>query len=346
MSDRPPGRAYSVSQVKTYRQCGLLWYLDRIWFEAKAGDTAKQARGRALHTEFQSWGESSSAPTDPRLRMLTDDQDVKDMVGPGTGCEYEAEVRRNLAPWGIGTDEDPVYFWGFVDAWRPGLVFDLKTTSSIAKWAKREHELVYDTQMLTYARLLDPEHTAPWTLVHGYVQTEGAPDIDLVTVRVSPAEIEAEWQRTLATIKEMEELRHKAKVPRDVPIDHDKGTGDPCRAFGGCHRRDLCRSGEVDTLVQLPTATPCTLYIDCRPIKGQDVVLFEDLCKPVADEFEAMAGVPWSSKKYREGSGPMARAFERMPLPPVVYLSSAHPLYAEARAALVPRCDTVVEGLR
>ena len=89
-----------------------------------------------------------------------------------------------------------------------------------------------------------------------------------------------------------------------------------------------------------------TLYIDCVPLAGVYWVLWEELCGPVEREFQAAAGKPWQSMQYREGTGPMYSAFQQMDLPEAIYLSSAHPLYSEARAALVPRCGVVVEGTR
>lgn len=345
----PEGRYYSPSQVKKHDRCGLEWYFDKVWFLRESKDSAAAARGRDLHGQFQTWGEEGQDPEDSRLRLLTDDPDIQELCAE---AQHEVELRVNLAPWGIGSAEDPVWFWGFTDVvkFEPATIGDLKTTKSIARNGKRPPELVRDLQLMPYAFAAfhqDPPEAVRVAFL--YVQTEGAMDIDLVEATVPWEHVEAEWKLFLDKVRNMEQTRALGH-PRLVVLEHERGNGEPCKAFGGCQHKALCRSGEVETMTDPKTPeegnTFDVLYIDCWPTKPEESPeLFSDWVTTIEAEYREKFGKPWEVEPYNDGTGRMKLAMAKAVVASGgMFLSKRSPLYREARAALIPRARYVVEG--
>lgn len=134
---------------------------------------------------------------------------------------------------------------GVIDLLHAGGIDDHKTTKA-RKWAKREHELRKDPQMLSYGVIWQEGQENPpdeCELRHNVYVKEGLGHAFARSVLVTHNELEARRQKTIETVDEMLRL---AQLPdeawEEVPGPHPHSK-DACNAYGGCPYRMMCPAG-------------------------------------------------------------------------------------------------------
>lgn len=141
---------------------------------------------------------------------------------------------------------------GFIDLEHIGEIQDHKTTVAM-KWAKTPESLRSNVQMLIYAKqhlefLKERGAALPAeiNLRHNYYCKDWKkPEVRKVEVRVTVAEIEAEWKRVLEDAREMVILKDTIEDGLSEIPDPDMTHENPCMAFGGCAYRRICSKTET-----------------------------------------------------------------------------------------------------
>lgn len=126
-------------------------------------------------------------------------------------------------------------------------VIDLKTTSSISKWAKTEEELGNTIQMLVYGfwsylKFMPKEIR----LSHVYGQSKGRPLSKKVSVALSRDEISERWWNRVEPLA----LQCKESATRTRAEDVEANPN-ACDAYGGCPHRGVCAVGKARNLEKL-----------------------------------------------------------------------------------------------
>lgn len=126
-------------------------------------------------------------------------------------------------------------------------ISDMKTTSSIAKWAKSGPQLAETVQMITYGEAVAQEFPATeWVrLSHVYGQTQGRAEAEKRTILVRRADIAKRWTKVGEVARQIKQVA-LAVVAEDVEANLRA-----CGAYRGCPHRAYCKAGNHDSLSQI-----------------------------------------------------------------------------------------------
>lgn len=124
-----------------------------------------------------------------------------------------------------------------------GEIIDYKTRSSF-RYSKTPEELLHDAQLMSNAR---------WLFLSSDYKTVRVKHLNLLTrgkvkcvptfVEVTREQVEEEWQRTLATVREMVEWAAIASEADKLPPNTES-----CDMYGGCRKRAACGFDKPVTL--------------------------------------------------------------------------------------------------
>jgi RecB family exonuclease len=166
------------------------------------------------------------------------------------------------------------------------IVVDYKTTSDF-RYMKTPAELADSVQMMTYARWaiedlphalagpfpepgedLRPISANEIYLTHLYARTK--PPFTKNSIRhsvacVTPDQIEAKWQKTLDTVRQMD---HDARASDAQDIAPTGVANDHCGAYGGCAYRDRCGLNAPNPIKNLFNIKP---NVSSSPTESQDM---------------------------------------------------------------------------
>lgn len=227
----PAPWVYSASQLKTYHDCPRKWFLAKVLDYPEPTSEAAE-RGKALHAQVEAYIKDGTWPESPLAELLLQNLEGIDLARED--LTVEGHVKFMVWPGQPGRP----WIQGFLDLTIPGfrpIVWDHKTTADL-KWAKSEHELHHDLQMVVYAhwafaRLPDVDEVE---VVHGYVTTRGVPERRVVRAVLTRAEVAERWAEIQDLIEEMERVRALGDV-RKVQVNLQS-----CGKFGGCPHSEVC----------------------------------------------------------------------------------------------------------
>ncbi len=237
----------TTADPNSFGGCTRKWWYDHVAGE-KAPATKAMLGGTELHTEVENYlrfGTSLQTPLALSGSMF--------IPQPGAGLHIEHPIYFQTAGGvGIYGHVDLYNFRGWYidnegdlqrDPPRAFEVKDWKTTSDL-QYAKSEHELGSNVQLVTYAeagfRLVpDAEHAR---MTHVYFRTRGAPASKLVTIRRTRQEIASRWQYSESVVRTMTD------VAREPTAETVPGLRKACDAYRGCPHRSKCSVYKFDAL--------------------------------------------------------------------------------------------------
>lgn len=227
----------SASQVETFRSCPRKWFNGSVLKE-RAPQSPSQARGEEVHAQIEPYlltGQIDAAsPHAPLVEVAR-----QFLPAPGKGLLVEHEFR-------MPTFEGGPEFLGYIDLADPRgsvlRIYDHKTTSDF-RYAKTPAELCESVQMMAYAQwgfsVLETfgiDKADVVEVAHVYLRTRGKPKAHFVSTVVSREHVEGQWQKILATVREMQGWAQKhPKTADDLPPNTDA-----CGMYGGCYYRPKC----------------------------------------------------------------------------------------------------------
>lgn len=233
----------SPSQVKTFDDCTLKWWRNKICPAEERPDTAAQARGKRVHKLLEHWLEFCKQrgewiyefPEIPAAWGLTKFE--VDMAANARGwvaqtvdlatAHAEGEVRlKTLYGTPILMIRDIVCDRG---------VTDYKTTKDY-KWVPSEEELRKDPQCVSYMRAwFEDTLCSQGRYQHIYMNTTSGACMSPLKFTATKTENDDRWgilsDKVLAQ-------KHYSQYLREDEVPHAKGAA--CNKFGGCEFRDTC----------------------------------------------------------------------------------------------------------
>lgn len=230
----------SASQISTFRDCQIKWHYEKVIGQTRpAGDAANL--GTDIHTEMENWYRHGIVPTLKEALALLE-------VAPTRSPDLEPEG--DIDFWLDPTVPARVKGYSDLRRFHPDRpkVWDWKSTSSIARYAKSEADLITDPQMVIYGlgTRLDCEHRfgtfpAVVDLALVYVQTKSSkaktPETKVVPIRQTLTILEDGFDKlrpALIGIKALDSI----DIPEaDIPGPTNK---DACYKYGGCPFRESC----------------------------------------------------------------------------------------------------------
>lgn len=223
------GPLISPSALGNYLACPRKWAfgaLDNQYLPS----TKSQALGTKLHSEMENWLTKGV----PSLGRLSDSGALSLLPlpnSPGLACEQPFAVE-------ISDGDRRGVLWGFRDVALPGMVMDLKTTSSL-DWAKTPEELQKDPQANIYAAASFLESGLDYAdLRWVYVTTVGAVRSKGVDVRLTKDHVTSKLGTWFDAISYMTELRIQ-KEKKALDLDPQRTA---CGDYGGCGYLSECGS--------------------------------------------------------------------------------------------------------
>lgn len=306
----PKKKLYSISpsQVASYRQCPRLWFYASV-LNDRGPSSRSQVLGEAVHKALEIYmqtGEVLPTVTLPAPYLAPDK--VTAWIEPG---HVPAEIFETLAfvqaaidylpPHGkdpywsqfppeaghgvmveqqgeMGTYEGGPNWNQYIDlvVAQPGEIGEINDfkTRSAFRYNKTPDELAHDVQMMSNARwlFLSSDYKVI-RLRHLNLLTRGRTKCVPVEVIVTREQVEAVWQETLATVREMEGWAAIASEANALPPNTES-----CDMYGGCRKRQPC--GFDQPLVNIrspfsmstPTAASSALLSSLLAGKGAPVV--------------------------------------------------------------------------
>lgn len=237
----PGAWTYSASQLRTFHDCARKWFFNKVLrYPDPAGPAAEL--GKSLHKQVEDYIREGTDPEDERAWLLLRNLGSIDLARED--LTVEGHIKFQVVPGHEGR-EGP-RFQGFIDLTVPPLaqerlrIVDHKTTSDL-KWAKSEHELHHDIQMVSYAhwafaRCPDMDEVE---VIHSYVQTKGVPETRVVKAVLTRAEVAERWAEHVKLIEKMEQVRLLEDV-RKVSVNLDA-----CGKYGGCPHSGACARAQL-----------------------------------------------------------------------------------------------------
>lgn len=250
----------SPTNVSTWDECKRKWgfrYIARIYGPAGKGaelgtDAHDQLENYLRHAKPLDFTHPSGAILqvglhlfpEPKTRGMTAETEFR-FTSPHTGFKYMGKRDVLLAP---GIPQPQLGFDGSA-----AIVEDLKTTKSIADYAKDSLVLRHDPQAVMYA--LDAMtlfHTNVADLAWIYVQTQGARRAHPVTLRMHDYEAREVFEAIESEVRKMHVVLADAPErdgPRDVAVKFINDVLPPnesaCRNFGGCPHQSICNRSQA-----------------------------------------------------------------------------------------------------
>ncbi len=281
----------SPSQIETFQKCKRAWLFRSI---LKVPDVQKghQALGESFHLILERVPKGLGMPSHADTQASPEDwikaEAMAKIALPLLPIETPTKIFKREHGIRLETYPDGPTMIGYVDLGIPSgvgwpafmfpvneaIVADYKTLSDF-RYMKTPQELAESVQMMTYAKWaisewpggLHGEHDpmpSHVRLLHMYARTK--PPFIRSSIRhesalVTPDQINAQWSKTLDTVREMQQLS-SCQDPDEV--EAGGALNGHCEAYGGCTYRDKCgisaQSG-IKTLFQIgkktqPTETP------------------------------------------------------------------------------------------
>ncbi len=254
---------YSPTQLSMYLACPRKHFFQYV-LGFRPPQSASQIEGSRIHTQIERPLIAGEVPIDPRAAAAvaelarieaagSNDLEARLAAVTASTADYaltmgaaiatgevlvEAEMSIDLPP--TSTSKDRKYV-GRVDLadFRKRIpeVTDHKTMADL-KWAKVEHELFEDVQMVSYGKwALEVDQAAPAVVVrHLAVPTRGRITAVATDATLTREHVERKWAEYLPVLAEMDEARSK-----DVADVHPKGfENGECDRFGGCPHKTRC----------------------------------------------------------------------------------------------------------
>lgn len=270
----PKRRLYSVSpsQVSAYRQCPRLWFWASI-LNDRSPPMRANVLGDAVHKAMEHYVQTGEIlPTvtlpapylanNPDGTVATETFQTLEFVQaamdhipphalddhwkqfrPEAGCGVMVEQLGEM-----GTYEGGPSWVQYIDlvVAQPGDVgeiIDYKTRSSF-RYNKTPEELLHDVQLMSNLRwlFLSSDYKSG-RIKHLNLLTRGKVKCVPTFVDVTREQVELEWQRTLATVREMVEWAAIASEAEKLPPNTES-----CDMYGGCRKRGPCGFDKPVTL--------------------------------------------------------------------------------------------------
>ncbi|MCR4340818.1 MAG: PD-(D/E)XK nuclease family protein, partial [Gemmatimonadaceae bacterium] len=223
----------SPTQWGEFQLCKRKWGLKNIG-KVSTPQHASAALGERVHKLLEAWLEHGTIP---------DDSTVEGAIAV-SGIQHCPSPKTVLVEQWITVPMKGYTWRGRADVMgpelEPPLIHDHKTTADM-KWAKSEAELLTDVQAVVYAFALMlrlPGGPRPVRVQFLFMQTKGARKARLVSVVLTPDDIEREMARIDVVAQEIVRTRRTVTDPLTLPPSIDA-----CSAFGGCH---YATSGHCD----------------------------------------------------------------------------------------------------
>jgi hypothetical protein len=268
----------SPSQIESYQKCPRSWYFKSI-LKIPEAQKGHQSLGEAFHLVMEKVPAGHPWPDRSDVSASSEDWDKADQMAKLALPLMPVETKPFKREHGIGleTYEGGPRMVGYIDLAIPygvgwpafiippneAIVADYKTLSDF-RYMRTPEELANSVQMMTYAKWAItpgglhgendplPSHIR---LLHLYAKSR--PPFTKNSIRhesaiVSPGEIDLKWNKTLDTVREMQQVATCTTNPEDVEA---KGAlNGHCEAYGGCHFRDKCgisKQSSIKTLFQI-----------------------------------------------------------------------------------------------
>lgn len=233
----PGAWTYSASQLRKFHDCPRAWFFQKILNYPTPTSEAAEL-GKSLHSQVENYIKDGTEPEDERAWLLLRNLGSIDLSRED--LTVEGHIKFLVDPSNPGGPR----FQGFIDLTVPGavrvIVWDHKTTSNL-KWAKSEHELHHDIQMVSYAHWVFSQcaDVDEVEVVHSYVTTRGVPEQRVVRAVLTRAEVAERWAELEKLITEMERVRALEDV-RKVSVNLDS-----CSKYGGCPHASVCARAQM-----------------------------------------------------------------------------------------------------
>jgi CRISPR/Cas system-associated exonuclease Cas4 (RecB family) len=220
----------SATQVKMFDRCNRKWWWRYVQKMAQP-PTPAMTLGTAVHLHVEEFltgvaeipEDSLAKAAEPILeKTLSDDILVEHKISmpvDNTGIKFIGQA-------------DIIDLGGDIPR-----VIDIKTTSSISRWAAKPRTLSRDVQMNVYAHAVLVEFAPEAKEIevsHVYVQTRGATKSKKVRVLLSRDHVESMWGTIKDSVYRMGEIydeQYQNSIPANVRA---------CNDFGGCPYANHC----------------------------------------------------------------------------------------------------------
>jgi hypothetical protein len=235
--------AYSASQISTWLDCPRKWGWDKL-NGIKGPANASAEWGTRMHEMVEHYlktGEPIDHVHDPDMaaRVSGALHLLPEPKSPGLSVELSFFERLNDAPriWSGRID--------YLVRDSGALIGDHKSTSSIAKWAKTEADLLEDPQANIYGKWVlrkYPElHAAlgQWE----YIQSKGPKRSEAVMVPLHRSRVDAEFARIDAIAAQIDAWRNAVSSAEQLPYNPES-----CEKYGGCAYRHMCNLSPEESL--------------------------------------------------------------------------------------------------
>lgn len=221
---------FSATQLTLFLACKRKYFYQYV-LGIKPPQKASAALGENYHKQIERYYKEGKEPEEDRVALA-----LVGLPEPGPDVKVEGRYTEILAP--------AVKFTGAIDLQdlrdrTHPVVWDHKSTSDF-QYAKTDHELARDPQMMAYAWKVISENPGATqvTVRHNYIRTKGA----VVAPRrpqatVDRAHVGRERIAALKTMKRMLSLRVIQNATEVEPDGQAKGE---CNKYGGCYFRDRC----------------------------------------------------------------------------------------------------------
>jgi len=227
------GPLISPSALSSFLACPRKWAFGALEGQYRPS-TASQELGTQLHAQLEYWLTNKQPP----LGRLTDSGALSLVplpTTPGLECEQPFTIE-------VSKGDRRAVLWGFRDIAAPGVVMDLKSTSSL-KWAKTPDDLIHDPQANIYAAACMLESGFDYAdLRWVYVTTKGAVESKGVDVRLTRDQVTAKLADWFDIVDYMTILRTE-KTKKALELDPRRTA---CGSYGGCDFLPQCGDYEEE----------------------------------------------------------------------------------------------------
>ena len=330
--------------------------------------TPAMARGTAVHTQLEKYLLEGTPPDETTEAGRIAKAGVS-LLPPATSS---LQIEQSLEDYPL--EISPVPFKGFIDVLDAGEelhILDHKTTSAW-KWAKTEEDLRTNLQLMIYARHILEHYPKYETvrLTHIYYLTKSPHGSKKVSIVVGKDHVYAEFEKILSSVEDMVSLS-------ELCIDHAGKNRSECFSYGKqCPHYDGCwhtnkqmeilpmsnkqevildrlrnkkaktttpDSPAPATITEEVTCEKTTLYVGCRPLRG-DILLIQEVLAPFMQEICDTEKVDHISFiPYAAGWDRLKFLIERRGLPPGnLYIHPSSTLLTKVGDSLFSKADEVV----
>jgi RecB family exonuclease len=293
----------SASQIENYRKCPRSWYFKSI-VRVPETQRGSQALGTAFHLIMEKVPAGFSWPVRSDTNATSEEWDIACAMAKEALLLLPQDPKQLIKrECGITLDtyENGPQLIGYIDLAIPDgvgwpaflitqdekIIGDYKTTSDF-RYMKTPEELADNVQMMIYAKWaldhlssksqdilglvpLEPKNVR---LVHMYAKTRGK--ISRNSIRdsnaiVTPDQINAYWDKTLDTIREMEQVSTCGSFE---DVEAKGALNGHCEAYGGCSFRDKCglnKESGIKGLFQI-SKKPTTITQEENNMSGSAVM--------------------------------------------------------------------------